>query len=97
VVIVQCLIFQDGGLLALGCNILNMAMLPSFLGFAVYKAATLGCPERGRVYFGAFVASLIAVEAGAAMVPLESAAAGVLVVPLKTFLITLLGVHLLVA
>lgn len=26
VVIVQCLIFQDGGLLALGCNIINMGI-----------------------------------------------------------------------
>jgi len=37
VIIVQCLIFQDGGLLALGCNIINMAIVPCFLGCYVYN------------------------------------------------------------
>ena len=37
VVIIQCLIFQDGGLLALGCNIINMAIVPSYLGYFLYK------------------------------------------------------------
>jgi cobalt/nickel transport system permease protein len=96
VVIVQCLIFQDGGLLALGCNILNMALVPCFLGFAVYRAATLGSPAQGRVLLASFAASLVGIEAGAALVPLECGLSGVLVVPLKTFLVTLLGVYLLV-
>jgi cobalt/nickel transport system permease protein len=96
VVIVQCLIFQDGGLLALGCNILNMAIVPCLLGHVVYKAAACGSPGRLRLLVAAFAASLVGVEAGAAMVPMECGLAGVLVVPLRTFLVTLLAVHLLV-
>src|SRR5690348_12968610 len=30
ILIVQCLIFQDGGLLAIGANILNMGVVPAF-------------------------------------------------------------------
>jgi len=96
VVIVQCLIFQDGGLLALGCNIINMALVPCYLGYSLYHTVTLGRPARWRTYIGALIASWAAVEAGAALVPVECALAGVLIVPLRTFLATLLGVHLLV-
>ncbi len=96
VVIIQCLFLQDGGLLALGCNILNMGIVPCFLGFGAYKTVTLGSPARGRVLLGSFIASLVAVEAGAALVAFECSLSGVLLVPLKTFLATLLGVHLLV-
>ena len=38
IVIIQCLIFQDGGLLALGCNIINMAIVPSYLGYFLYRS-----------------------------------------------------------
>ena len=36
VVIVQCLIFQDGGLLAMGANILNMAFAGVLVGYLPY-------------------------------------------------------------
>lgn len=37
VLIVQCLFFADGGLFALGANILNMALIGSFAAYYVYK------------------------------------------------------------
>ncbi len=37
VLIAQCLIFQDGGLLALGANILNMAIIAGIGGYAIYR------------------------------------------------------------
>src|SRR4030042_1547954 len=42
VVIVQCLIFQDGGLLALGCNIINIGLVPSYIGYFLYRTITNG-------------------------------------------------------
>jgi cobalt/nickel transport system permease protein len=36
VLVVQCLLFQDGGLTALGANIVNMAAIGSGLGYAIY-------------------------------------------------------------
>ena len=41
VVIVQCLIFQDGGLLALGCNNINMGLVPSYVGYFLYKIVVM--------------------------------------------------------
>ena len=96
VVIIQCLIFQDGGLLALGCNLINMAIVPSYLGYFLYKTITAGTSGRLRAYVGAMLACVVAVEAGAFLVPVQAALSGVLVVPFSTFLITMLGVHFLV-
>ena len=96
VVIIQCLIFQDGGLLALGCNIINMALVPSYLGYFLYKTATAGQAGSLRAYLGAVFACVLAIEAGAFLVPVQAVLSGVLVVPFSTFLITMLGVHFLV-
>jgi len=96
VVIIQCLIFQDGGLLALGCNIINMAIVPSYLGYFLYKSFTAGPFSSLRAYIGAMLACVVAIEAGAILVPVEAALSGVLVVPFSTFLITMIGVHFLV-
>ena len=96
VVIIQCLIFQDGGLLALGCNIINMALVPSFLGYWVYKLFAGAGLIRGQVYLGSIFACLIALVAGAVLVPIEAAVSGVLRVPFYTFLITMVGVHLII-
>lgn len=46
VLLIQCLLFADGGLLALGCNIWNMAFYGCFLGYFLFW-----CPndEKGNV------------------------------------------------
>ena len=96
VVIVQCLIFQDGGLLALGCNIINIALVPSYLGYFLYRTITNGRFSSLKVYIGAMLACVIAMETGAILVAIQAAMSGVLAVPLSTFLITMIGVHFLV-
>ncbi|GAI13536.1 unnamed protein product, partial [marine sediment metagenome] len=40
VLIAQCLIFQDGGLLALGANVFNMGVIASFSAYYIYRLAT---------------------------------------------------------
>jgi len=96
VVIIQCLIFQDGGLLALGCNIINMGLVPTYVGYYLYRIVTSGRSGSLGVYIGAMLACVFAIETGAVLVPIQAALSGVLAVPFSTFLITMLGVHLLV-
>jgi cobalt/nickel transport system permease protein len=96
VVILQCLIFQDGGILALGCNIINMGLVPCYLGYGVYRVLAGTSPGTSRVYLASICACIVGIEGGAVLVPYEAAASGVLSVPLKTFLVTMAGVHLLV-
>jgi cobalt/nickel transport system permease protein len=99
ILIVQCLLFQDGGLLALGCNIINMGVIPCLLGWTTYRAV-LGPAAKAaawRQYLAAWIACVVGVTSGAAMVPLEAAASGVLLVPLSQFLGVMIGVHLIIS
>lgn len=50
VLLVQCLVFHDGGITTLGANLLNMAIIDVLVGYAVYKAF----PERYKA-LGAFI------------------------------------------
>jgi len=99
ILLVQCLVFQDGGLLALGCNIINLGVIPCLLGSWIYGVA-LGSTAKAaawRQYLAAWLACIAGVTAGAAMVPLEAALSGVLQIPVRQFLGVMVGVHLVVA
>jgi len=98
ILIVQCLLFQDGGLLALGCNVINMALVPCILGWGVYRLL-LGPARRAaawRQYLCAWAACLLGVTAGAALVPMQAFASGVLKISFADFLGVMVGVHLLI-
>jgi cobalt/nickel transport system permease protein len=98
ILIVQCLLFQDGGLLALGCNIINLGVIPALIGGGLYRVL-LGPAARAaawRQYLAAWTACIVGVAAGAAMVPFEAAVSGVLRVPLSQFLGVMIGVHLII-
>ncbi len=57
VLTVQALLFADGGLLALGANILNMAVLAPVVGFALYRTVSRLIPgPRGRLTAAGFAA-----------------------------------------
>lgn len=95
---VQCLIFNDGGLMALGANIVNMAVVPCFVGGWLYrmlrgKSVTPGIM---RQTLAATVAAAIGVTAGAVLVPAQSALSGVLRISIVEFVMVMAGVHLLI-
>ena len=58
VLILQCFLFQDGGLTALGANIFNMALVAPWLGYAVYGLVRRLSRDglRGRLFATAFAA-----------------------------------------
>lgn len=57
VLLVQCLLFADGGLLALGANVFNMAVVGVLGGFAVYRAVSRLLPGRRGLLVAAAFAS----------------------------------------
>jgi cobalt/nickel transport system permease protein len=97
ILIVQCLIFQDGGLLALGTNIINMGVIPCYLGHWLFSVLAGRAPGAGRLYLAVVIAAVVGMLAGAAMVPFEVTLSGVAAVPLGTFLLIMVGFHLLIA
>jgi cobalt/nickel transport system permease protein len=98
ILVVQCLLFQDGGLLALGCNVINMGVVPCLAGWGLYRLV-LGNPVTARPwrqYVAAWVACIVGVTAGAALVPVQAAISGVLKINPVHFLGVMLGVHLVI-
>jgi cobalt/nickel transport system permease protein len=65
VLILQCLMFADGGITALGANIFNMAVVAPVVGYGVYLAVRAASKDglRGRLVatgFGAWVSTVAA-------------------------------------
>jgi cobalt/nickel transport system permease protein len=95
VLAVQALAFADGGITALGANVLNMGVLGALLaGFLVAGAMRL-LPHTRAAFLGAVGAvAWLAVMLGAAATSIELAASDT--VPLGTVLPAMLGVHALI-
>jgi cobalt/nickel transport system permease protein len=95
VITVQALFFADGGLLALGCNIFNMAFFACFIAYPlIYKKIAGERPTSGRILLGATAAAIVSVEAGAFMVVLETFFSGISELPFATFVLLMLPIHL---
>jgi cobalt/nickel transport system permease protein len=65
VLIVQCLVFGDGGVLTLGANVFNMALVSVVGGYAVYRAVWRLWPGRRGQLVAVAVASWAATVAAA--------------------------------
>ena len=77
VVSVQALIFQDGGLLALGANIFNMGVIGVAVSYAVYRTVrTLARQRNWSIFVGGFLAAWLAIEIAALATALELAISG---------------------
>lgn len=95
VLIIQCLVFADGGLLALGCNIINMAATSCLIAYPlIYRPIAGSSLKPWRVTLASVVASILALEIGAAGVTVETELSGITALPTSTFLSFMLPIHL---
>ncbi|HET9589677.1 MAG TPA: energy-coupling factor ABC transporter permease [Anaerolineales bacterium] len=92
VIAVQALLFQDGGLLVMGANILNMGLLTAAIGYGLYRGA-LG-RSRGTRLAVAGAAAWLSVMAGALATALQLWLSGT--GNLQTLTLAMLGVHALI-
>jgi cobalt/nickel transport system permease protein len=76
VLIVQAFVFADGGVTALGANIVNMAIIGPFVGWYVYMLVTRIARGRGGMVTGSFIAGWTAAVVASVAVALEIAASG---------------------
>lgn len=95
VLIAQALIFQDGGLAALGANILNMGVLAVFGAYFIYRAVTamLGDRRQSKL-IGAAAAGWTSVMVSALAAAFELAVSGAS--PLEVVGPAMLAVHALI-
>lgn len=95
VLLVQAIIFQDGGITALGANVLNMGIIAVFLGYYFYNI-TLKL-FKGKAFAeaaGGFVAGWVSVFVAAVACAVELALSGTS--PLSIALPAMAGIHALI-
>jgi cobalt/nickel transport system permease protein len=88
------LVFADGGLLALGCNIFNLGFFPAFVGYPLYRWIAGASPGSARATAAAMIAAIVSLQLGALAVVLETVASGISALPFNTFALFMLPIHL---
>ncbi len=97
VLFVQSLLFADGGLSALGLNVVNMALVGSLVGYAIFATARRALPaRRSSVPVAAGIAAAIAPVMAAALFTLEYAVGGNGAVSVGRVATAMIGVHVLI-
>lgn len=95
VISLQALLFQDGGLLVMGWNIMNMGVITALSGAVVYSfGRRFFRSQRTALIVAGAAAAWISVEASAVATAMELAASGAS--PLQVALPALAGVHALI-
>lgn len=94
VLAVQCLVFQDGGLTALGANIFNMSFIGAMGGYFIYNSIRKTIGEEKGIIAGAAVAGWLSVVIASAACAVELAVSGTS--PLRIALPAMVGVHMLI-
>jgi cobalt/nickel transport system permease protein len=95
VISLQAFVFADGGITALGANVLNMGVIGALLVGGLMLATRRALPKSRTVLLAVVgVGSWLAVMAGATATSVELALSGT--VPLGTVLPAMLGVHALI-
>ena len=95
VLTIQSLFFADGGLLALGCNIFNMGVIPAFMAYPlIYKPIAGSQPQQKQLPAATMLAALASLQLGPLAVVLETACSGISALPFSTFLSHMQPIHL---
>lgn len=103
---IQCLFFADGGLLALGANIWNMAFYGCFVGYfliwrTIMKSGLFAGSSRGskasvraKIILASVLGCVITLQLGAFSVVIETTASGITELPFGAFAGLMQPIHL---
>ena len=94
VLLVQCLFFADGGLLALGCNVWNMAFYGCFLGSLIWKTVMRDGASKKKIAVSSVLGCVLTLQLGAFSVVLETLASGVTELPFGVLRAAMQPIHL---
>lgn len=95
VLLVQGLFFADGGLLALGANVWNMAFYGCFLGaLLIWKPMMKKGASKTKIIVASILGCVLTLQCGAFSVTLETLASGITELPFKVFVATMQPIHL---
>ncbi|MGW3148968.1 energy-coupling factor ABC transporter permease [Streptomyces sp. NPDC001177] len=97
VLLMQGILFADGGLTALGVNITDMAIVTTVVSYAVFRGLVKVLPRKRRsVTVASFVAAVVSVPAAAVTFTLIYAVGGTTDVAIGKVATAMIGVHVLI-
>jgi cobalt/nickel transport system permease protein len=97
VLTVQALVFADGGLSALGLNLLNIAVVAPLVAYAVFRALSKVLPRTATgIPVSSFLAGMASVVAAALAFSAEFAIGGTSAIDPWTVTAAMTGVHVLI-
>ncbi len=94
VLLIQCLFFADGGLLALGANIFNMSFFGCFLGGILWHLIMKKGFCRTKIAVYSIVGAILSLELGAFCVTVETYLSDITELPFRSFLLLMIPIHL---
>lgn len=95
VVAIQALIFQDGGLVVLGANLFNMAIVGVVVAYMVYQTIyRISGRKQWGIFVGGFIAAWASIELAALACALQLAASGTS--PANVAIPAMGGIHALI-
>ncbi|MBO7602216.1 MAG: energy-coupling factor ABC transporter permease [Bacteroidaceae bacterium] len=97
ILLIQCLMFADGGILAMGCNVWNMGFYGCFVGgYLIWNAFMRGGITKSRIVWASLLGCVLSLLLGAFSVTLETLASGITELPFTTFVSFMLPIHLVI-
>lgn len=95
VLLIQCLLFADGGLLAYGCNVFNLGVCTCLFAFQlIYKPIVKRGMNRKNIIFASVASVIMGLQAGSFCVVLETTASGITELPFQAFVLLMQPIHL---
>lgn len=92
ILLIQSLLFADGGIISLGANIFNMGVVGPFLGFYLYKNFLKFF--KNNFIISSFLSSFLSVVIGAAFCSIQLGISNT--IPISLGLPTMVGIHALI-
>ena len=97
ILVIQALLFGDGGILALGTNIINMGIVPCFFIYPfVWKALVGSSLTKKKVLIASCVSGMLAMTLGALGVVVETYVSGIAQIPFANFVMLMIPIHVLI-
>ena len=94
---IQALLFADGGILAFGCNLFNMGVIPCIIAYPLIYKLIVRDPLQAsfhRVMWGCMAGAVVALQLGAFAVVLETVSSGISELPFSRFAQLMQPIHL---
>ena len=95
ILLIQCLMFADGGLMALGANVWIMAFYGCFIGaMVIWRLVMKNGASKKKIMAASIIGCVVTLQLGAFSVTLETLASGITELPFTAFVSVMQPIHL---